>query len=99
MKCSGCEKEFTPRYEGEIHCNGMACEGLHIEKVMSTFPKEFGLRNFPGQVFSISKSASYYSDAYGLLLYTAVKNNDGSWSAFAKGTENEIRREVVKLKG
>ena len=30
-----------------------------VEEAIAEFPAEFGLRGFPGRVFSISRSASY----------------------------------------
>jgi hypothetical protein len=66
-----------------------------IEKAADSFPIEFGLRAFPGDVFSISKSASYMSEDV-IYLYTVVKRGD-SWLSFAKGTVSELRREIVSL--
>lgn len=68
--------------------------------VVATFPAEFGLRGFPGEVFRISEQASYFGDApYGsprpLMLYTERLCSDGQWHDFAKGTESEMRAQCV----
>ena len=59
------------------------------------FPEVFGLRAFPGQKFTINKSASYESPfgSGNVLLY--VFTEDGQ--AFSKGSPSELRREVVRL--
>jgi hypothetical protein len=71
-----------------------------FEAVAATFPAEFGLRGFPGEVFRLSERASYFGDApYGsprpLMLYTERLCGDGQWHDFAKGTEREMRAECV----
>jgi hypothetical protein len=71
-----------------------------IDKVIATFPETFGLYNFPGEVFRLSRRASYFTGFGGsgtLMLYTERRQKDGSWLDFAKGTESELRREVVEL--
>ena len=79
-----------------------------IADAISTFPAEFGLRGFPGKTFQLSQAASYYSPAFEgndwvkahdgqVMLYTAIKRDDGTWAAFAKGTIEELRPEIVKL--
>lgn len=67
-----------------------------VKKAAEAFPDEFGLRAFPGDTFSISLPASFYSEAYGVQLYVYVKRDD-KWLAFSKGTPEELRREVVSL--
>jgi hypothetical protein len=67
-----------------------------IKTAAATFPATFGLRAFPDGLFRISLDASYYSDD-GVMLYTEVQR-DGAWLAFAKGTPEELRREVVEAK-
>jgi len=71
-----------------------------IDEVIGTFPKTFGMRGFPDEVFRLSRSASYFTGFGGkgtLMLYTERRQKDGSWLDFAKGTESELRREVVEL--
>jgi hypothetical protein len=63
---------------------------------------EFGLRAYPGKRFSVVEGASYLSHSEGVLLYVYVLDDDKaapdrSWMAFAKGTADELRREVVRL--
>jgi hypothetical protein len=71
-----------------------------IDEVIATFPKTFGLRNFPDETFRISPMHSYFTGpGYGegrLMLYTERKREDGSWASFAKGTEYELRDNLVK---
>jgi hypothetical protein len=75
-------------------------EAEQVEQAMAEFPKEFGLRGFPGKVFSISASASYVN-AEGVQLYVHIKDEkaapDRCWSAWAKGTARELRSQIVKL--
>jgi hypothetical protein len=63
---------------------------------VARFPITFGLRAFPGDVFRVSPSSSYYSETYGVMLYTEVLRVN-KWMSFAKGTPDELLREVVKL--
>lgn len=71
-------------------------ERMLIAKVIDTFPVTFGLRGFPGDLFKISESASYFGGAKNetLMLYTA-RWDGKNWNDFAKGTEYELRREIV----
>lgn len=69
-------------------------------EAIARFPEEFGLRAFPGDKFRISYGASYFrtwDDPDSLMLYTERLCEDGKWKDFAKGTEAELRREVVRL--
>src|SRR5579862_385286 len=68
-----------------------------LAAAIAQFPKEFGLRNFPGETFKISPFHSYESDypkQGTIYLYTYVRRGD-AWEAFAKGTPEELRQEVV----
>ena len=78
-----------------------------IADAISLFPTEFRLRGFPGKTFRLSQSASYYSPPHEgndwvkahdgqVMLYTAIKRDDGTWGAFAKGTIEELRPEIVE---
>ena len=77
-----------------------ADEQKKIDEAIARFPKTFGLRGYPDEVFRISKSASYFT-GYGasgsLMLYTERKNDKGQWNDFAKGTESELRSNVVPI--
>lgn len=75
-----------------------ATEKELIENGAKGFPATFGMRGFPGGVFKISVRDSYVSEGR-VMLYTARLQADGSWWSFAKGTEAEIRREMVPLQG
>jgi hypothetical protein len=75
-------------------------EAEQVKQAMAKFPKEFGLRGFPGKVFSISASASYIN-AEGVQLYVHVKDDKAApercWSAWAKGTARELQSQIVKI--
>lgn len=75
-------------------------EGKIKREAIARFPKEFGLRAWPGQKFRISYDASYFfkwHDPDSLMLYTERLCEDGEWKDFAKGTEAELRKEIVRL--
>lgn len=76
-----------------------------VKDAIKEFPKEFGLKAFPGDVFTISESASYYGEAFdnewgsspgGVMLYTYIKDGD-RWNSFAKGSVEELRKNIVYL--
>ena len=64
-----------------------------IKEVIATFPATFGLRSFSGLAFRISETSSFFSGEQ-LFLYTEVQQS-GGWVSFAKGTERELRRQLV----
>ncbi len=67
-----------------------------IEAITREYGDTFGLRAFPGDVFMISEGASFWCDRDKVLLYTyvwSIKQN--KWLAFAKGTIEELKREIV----
>jgi hypothetical protein len=69
-----------------------------IAKVIATFPATFGLRGYPGEIFRLSLDASFFSDSTSKALYLYTQRQDGDkWSCFVKGTESELRRNIVKL--
>ena len=64
-----------------------------IAKVIATFPETFGLRGYPDYVFRIGKRESYFSgDTLNLYTQRLVK---GKWVDFAKGSEDELRAQIV----
>lgn len=65
-----------------------------VKAAIATFQATFGLRAFPGETFRIGASQSYYSDTYGIMLYTQRQDGD-RWLDFAKGTPEELRRQIV----
>lgn len=66
-----------------------------LDSIICQFPPEFGLRAFPGKRFCISRTASYISDnGDSVVLYVFVKQGD-QWLSFAKGSPEELRREVI----
>lgn len=74
-------------------------EQKEIDRVISTFPDEFSLKAFPGSRFRISRHNSYFrgpGECGGeLMLYTQKYVFDVGWIDFAKGTEAELRKQVV----
>jgi hypothetical protein len=68
-----------------------------VSSAVKQFPAEFGLRAYPGEVFRVSATNSYYSDhEHAVMVYTDIKRGD-RWMDFAKGTVAELRREVVAV--
>lgn len=78
---------------------GSLKEQLAIDAIIATFPDRFGLRNFPGDIFRISASNSYFTgpgECGGkVMLYTQRERDGGEWIDFAKGTESELRAQVI----
>lgn len=64
-----------------------------IEAAVKRFPKEFGLKGFPGKRFTIERSACYIGFGK-VTLYVYVKTETG-WLAFCKGFELELQREIT----
>lgn len=57
----------------------------------------FGLRGFPGETFRVNTMESYRSDGV-LMIYTDRWDaKTQTWLAFAKATEVELQREMVRL--
>lgn len=60
------------------------------------FSYAFGLKGFPGDTFRVNTMNSYIGDDSQLVIYT--DRWDGSmWQPFAKGSENELRAQMVRL--
>jgi hypothetical protein len=70
-------------------------DGAKIRDAIARFPPTFGLRGFPGDVFRLSPTSSYVSGG-SVMLYTQRKEGD-HWLDFSKGTEPELRGEIVPL--
>lgn len=74
-------------------------QGPAVTAAIARFPATFGLRAFPGKTFKISAGASYFGDGENgePILYTYVFNEgEGKgWMACAKGTESELRGQMV----
>jgi hypothetical protein len=69
-----------------------------VAAAIKTFPAEFGLRAFYGDRFRLSQSSSYVNDSDVVMLYTERWNERlQSWQSFAKGTAQELRRELCSL--
>lgn len=65
-----------------------------IADVIAQFPATFGLRNLPGKKLRLSESYSFFSGDT-LWLYTEIEI-DGKWESYAKGTVDELKKEIVK---
>lgn len=68
-----------------------------IKDAIAKFPATFGLKQWSG-TFRISEQASYINDSDEVILYTQTLSYDKQnehWVDFAKGTEAELRREIV----
>lgn len=74
-----------------------------LDSAIARFPKEFGLKAFPGQKFMINRAQSYWDTGMyqgkptyppGPMLYVYVYT-DGGWQAFAKGRPDELIRNIV----
>lgn len=68
-----------------------------LAAIIDKFPETFGLRAFAGDVFRISHYHSFISCRSGVQLYTERRQEDGTWRSFAKGTPDELWRELVHL--
>lgn len=71
-----------------------------IAVAIARFPETFGLRAFPGETFRISQAASFLRDrrdAKSVQLYTQRLKGD-TWLDFSRGSEPELRRNLVELK-
>ena len=78
--------------QGRHHHSGMS-DDEKIRATIARFPSTFELRGFPGDVFRLSPTSSYVSGGR-VLLYTQRKDGN-QWLDFAKGTESELRSEVI----
>ena len=65
-----------------------------VSAAVARFPGTFQLRGYPGETFRVSRRASYYSDTYGILLYTERLCEDDVWRDFAKGTESALTAQI-----
>ena len=70
-------------------------DDANICYAVARFPPTFGLRGFPGDMFRLSPMSSYISGG-NVMLYTQRKEGD-HWLDFSKGTEPELRGEIVPL--
>jgi hypothetical protein len=71
-----------------------ADEQALVAAALASFPRQFGLRGFPRDVFRCSETDSYVCDG-SVVVYTERRGEDGVWRAFAKGAPAEVRREMV----
>lgn len=65
-----------------------------VAEAVAGFPGTFGLRAYPGDTFRVCPRASYVSGDR-VLLYTQ-RLVRGEWLDFAKGTADELRRQLVR---
>jgi hypothetical protein len=78
-----------------------------LAQAIKSFPKEFGLRAFPGKKFRVGVGQSFVgsqNNTYIPMIYTQVYDPELAkrhgykepWMDFAKGTVEELKREIVK---
>jgi hypothetical protein len=79
---------------GRHHSSMVVSDDEKIRDAIGRFPRTFGLRGFPGDVFRISPTSSYIDDSRRVVLYTQRKTGN-QWLDFSKGSESELRREVT----
>ncbi len=65
-----------------------------LNETIARFPETFGLRNFPGVTFAISRGESFVNGAGEVMIYLVVKDGE-RWEAFAKGWEQELRANIT----
>jgi hypothetical protein len=70
------------------------CEQVR-EAVMSV-PKRFGLQAYPGKLFQVDLTASYWNGDE-VVLYVYVLSDDGLWRSFAKGTKEELLSSITEV--
>jgi hypothetical protein len=61
----------------------------------SEFPRLFGLRSFPGDLFRISMESSFVDNGKIPLFTQRFDRRESEWEDFAKGSPVELEREVV----
>jgi len=69
-----------------------------VNAAINKFPKTFGLRAFPGEVFRISPGASFVNVANDEVVFYVFRKTNTGWAGFSKGSIVELRRELVVLK-
>jgi hypothetical protein len=72
-------------------------EKQKIADAVASFPERFKLRAFGGDVFRVTPDHSYMNGEGIIQIYTERFCEDGEWKSFAKGTVEELRKEVVEL--
>jgi hypothetical protein len=85
--------------------NAWEQEQADLEKALRQYDGyEFSLRAFPGKRFKVSRADSYVSSGQ-VMLYTHIWIDDGDdrcprgWNAFAKGSPDELKREITEMFG
>jgi hypothetical protein len=95
LRRKACAHDVAPPYKP-----GLAL----IRAAIATFPETFGLRAYPGDVFRLSERSSYVANDAATVptLYTQCWRSRAAgwhcdeWCDFAKGTPDELRRQLVK---
>lgn len=67
-----------------------------VREHVSDLPETFGLKGFPGRIFTIVIQTSYINDKGQVVLYLAVQDGQ-RWVSHSKATLDELRRQIVKL--
>lgn len=87
-------RALTSKSKPLHHSSIVVSDAEKIRTAIERFPATFGLRGYPGDVFRLSPTASYIDDSRRVMLYTQRKTGN-QWLDFAKGSESELRREVI----
>lgn len=67
-----------------------------LDAEIDKFPKEFGLRSFPGKRFRVSRDDSYWSEILkGPVMCVEVRTTDDRWLTFASGSLEQLRELVT----
>lgn len=70
-----------------------------ISKAIAQFPERFSLIHAPNRMFRISRANSYVSGSGRVMLYTEIlREEDGAWLSYCKGTVNELSQVIVENK-
>jgi hypothetical protein len=66
-----------------------------IANAAKQFPKTFNIRALPGKECMIATGDSYVTAEGIVYLYVYFKTDNNEYVAFAKGTVEELKREIV----
>jgi hypothetical protein len=71
-------------------------EKENVTRIARSFPKQFGLRAFPGSTFTVSERKSYYSPDAGTQLVVQILK-DGRYHDFSRCHCDELTHEIRPL--
>lgn len=76
--------------------NEASYKSTKLSRAINEFPETFGLRAWPGDTFRISLDESYINDLGDVTIYLERMQKDGGWKDFAKGSPEELKRDLVE---